>query len=1114
MLDLILGRSGFGKTKKIFSKISKLINEGKTKVMLLVPEQSSFETEKEVLNELGPIVANHIEVVNFTRLALLVNRKVGFREGKTLTPAIKNMLMSVAIENVFDELTIYKNKENKIELIELMVSALTEFKTCNIDYNILLQARDKVKNKTLKLKLEETAIILKSFEDLISAEYIDPLDDLTRLYNILQDENFFRDYTVFVDGFDGFNMQQLRIIEMILKQSQDSYISLCIDQNSLYENNVDLFFPIKKIVTKLRNFAKDNKIDFKEEYLENAHRFQNKGLEKIEKNIFRIKKEIYNEKIDDVVIFEANNVYEESDYVAKNIKRLVQEHGYRYKDFAIIYRTEESYKGIIDNALEKYDIPYFMDTREDIDYKPLMCLVLTALEAINNNFSSDSIFKYLKTGLAGLDTIEISKLENYTLLWGISGNAWNCAFKLSPSGIEEKKCDEDDLLELNLLREKVITPLVKLKQKTKNQNARNISMAIFEFLEEIKIKDNLQKFVQDLIKDGEKKIAEEQVRLWDLLMSLLDQVAVVLNNKKVNLDRFTKLFRLVVNSSDIAFIPKGLDNVIAGTVDRMRIFDVKVVFIMGASANDFPRTPGTAGIFSEKERLELLSLGLNMYDSLEGLAINERFLAYRALTQASEKMFITFPNGTVSGSSKMPSVIINEIREFLPQTLVLHKYSGGIEDEIWSNKNAFEICASHWNDKSRFSETLKKYFEDKDIYKDKLKSLMRSSSEIALAFENPTCAKSLFGQELNLSASQIEKYYKCKFSYFCQYGIQAKPRKKARFDALQYGNVIHFILENIFKLYSEEVINHLPKEELKEKIRLILDDYIDKTLKGLDDKSERFKYFFTNITNAVCPLIYHIANELSQSNFTPTDFELLIGGENKIPALKIKVNDSVCVNIRGKIDRVDTMKLGDKTYIRIIDYKTGDKEFDLSEIVYGINMQMLIYLIAVWKNGEKKYGDVLPAGVLYMPSKNSIIEVKRDTDMEKLEEQKQKKYRMNGLILNDKEIISSMEPGNKGLYIPVVLKDGVAKKLDNVANIDELKSIEKYIEKLICNMANELQTGAMEVNPLIIKDKDICDYCEYKTICKLESEDNCHREAGKLSRAEVFKKFEEVGGEL
>lgn len=1118
MLQIIMGRSGSGKTEYMRKFIAQLVKSGKEKLMVIIPEQSSFETETSMLEMLGAKESSKVETVSFTRLVEHVLRKCGGIAGEKLSSGGRYILMSIAIDNAADNLTLYKNQAQKAELIPLMLSAVDEFKMCAVSTDMLREKAEIIEDETLASKLRETALITDCYNALLSNMYLDPMDDLTRLKDKLEKHPFFEGYTVLIDSFNGFTVQEMRIIELILRQCESCHVILSGNyMNTLDENN--LFYTINRTKRDLTKLAKKCGIDVKAvNVFDEQYRLKSNGLKAIESSIYRTEKKVLDVEVNDVMLFSADDIYIEANHVARTIKRLVSKNDMRYSDFAIVCRQTRSYQGILDSALDKYGIPYFMDKPQDIDSKPLFALCLLIFDIALTSYSSDYIFKYLKTGLAGLTYEEIAELENYTFTWNISGRRWLEPFTAHPDGFnsEFNEKSKKELEHINELRQRVILPLKKFANQIENDNALEISKAIYELLCDINCAQNLQNSAYNLEHDGNPNIAEEQLRMWDTMMSILDQAAGVIGEKPISAKRYAKLLRTVITLSDVSFIPRTLDEVTIGTADRIRLASPKIVFIIGAIEGEFPHIPVAAGVFSDIERRTLLSLDIPMYDSISQLAVQEKYHVYCAVSSPCERLYISWYNSDLKGNIKKPSSIIREVMSILPKIKINTENELTLEQKLWAEKPAFELCTGGLKNTSLEYKQLQDYFKNNKDYSQKFIAAVKASKRALAIIEDKTKAEKLFSIHNKLSASQIEKYYLCRFQYFCKYGIRAKERKPAEIDALEYGSLMHFLLENILKNHAPKQLNSMNRLDLSNEINALLNDYVVKNLGGLDDKDERFKYLYYRLQEAVRTLIEHIAAELAQSEFEPVDFELNIAKGGDIEAYNLLLPDGREITVEGKVDRVDIMKKGEINYIRIIDYKTGTKAFKLSDVLYGLNMQMLIYLSAINAHGKARYnGKIVPAGVLYMPASVQTANTSYNADESEITSELNKKYAMNGLILDNNLVIHGMENEAKGIFIPVSLKgDVVSKGKDSLTSLEQMGRIFKYIDSLIADMAISLNDGKIYNIPAK-GEYDACAWCPYKAVCGFEDGDK-QRDILKLDKEriaqELAQKDEAEGG--
>jgi len=1091
MLQLILGRSGFGKTHTIRKIIKEKLKKGQEKILLIVPEQYSFETEKAMLELVGEELYSKIFIMSFRKLSEYIFENLGKPCGTVLNDSHKAILMYLSIESVKDKLKIYKDSSNNDEFISMMLSANDEFKMCNINNDALEKISSSIVNRTLKAKLSDAQLILSRYDFLLKDKFIDPTDELTLAYNLLQKNDLFKDYSIFFDSFDGFTPQQLLFLEYFLKCSKETFITFCTDKETFFEdfdNTVDLFEPVDKNVRKILEISKKNNIKVNAPIILNENPIKNQELSALEENFLRTKKN--NEKIsicDSIEIYNAKNQYDEMEFVAKSIKKAIESGNYRYKDIFIISRNEQLYKRIIDICFQKYNIPLFFDKTESVEPKLLPTFFLSLLEIIKGNFQSSDIFKLLKIDLLGFDYDEISDLENYVLLWNIDRSAWFEDFKENPRGLCGKLTDEDieKLKNLNALRVKIINPILIFSEKLKkSHNGKEITEHLYRFCEEINLREKIKTYSENLLKNGEYELAKEQVSVWNLMVNIFEDMAKLLTSQKISIEKYYQVLKIVLNLSDIGKIPSKIDCVAFGTADRIRPENKKIVFLIGANEGEFPRYPASAGIFSDDERCKLLSLGLNLYDSLEGLSLNERFLSYKAVTLPSEKLFVSFVSSTLSGETKYPSEIVKGIKSIFENVDIKDEKSFEIYDEIWTKKSAIELLSKHFKDNSRLSNTLKKYLKEDNEIKDKVNLLEKVALKKPIIFEDQQNTSLLFKDNVKLSASQVESYYLCPFQFFCKYSLKAKKRKKVEFNSLEYGSLMHFVLEKILKNYSADEIKRISKNDLEEIISNILNDYVKLKFGELKTKTDRFKYLFSRVAKAAVPLILHIADEFSQSEFKATDFELQIGKNSKVPALRLELGSGDFVEIEGKIDRVDTLQKNGQIYVRVVDYKTGTKEFNLSDILYGLNLQMLVYLLALEKNPKNK-SIVVPCGVLYMPAIRPTVTAEHNVDAIDLNSQKTKKLKMNGLLIDSPEIIEAMEKDAKGIFIPAKIKNSQVQKSESLVSTELMGKILKKIESLIIEMAENLKSGLIPAKPAKGL-YDACEFCDYKEACSFE----------------------------
>lgn len=1101
MIKFIYGASGSGKTTLSHKIITDLRNKGNTKLMMLVPDQSSFATETTFLEMLGAKMSRDVLVFGFSRLTNYVFSQTGNLKDNVIDDGIRNILMSMALEELQDQLTIYNSKNKKKSVINLMVHSLKECKKDNISPDLLNEVSNVVREETLRNKLRETALVLSVYDALIANTYIDPLDNLNRLADILKSSDMFRDYTIVVDSFSGFTYQQLEIIKILMKQSKDFYITFNLDKRES-----EVFATTARTERNIKRIAKNEVLEIGEKIILNEHlRSDKDDLKFLERNIFLVSDNAYDKKAENIETFIASNVYDESEYVANRINKLVSL-GYRYKDIAIVTRDNGKYNGILDVILKKNNIPYFMDIPQNIFTSPVIRFICNAIDSVIKGFDRELILSMLKTGLTEISENEISDFENYLFVWQIDRKNLQNEFKDNPSGFETlKDRDVKKLEQIESTRKKVIEPLTNFYERTKNSNGIELSKAVYDLIQDFNIPQSINNMYDKLENQGLIFEANELVRIYNLMMNTLDKLVAVAGEKQMSLSVYKEYLDFKIADLEVSDIPRYQDQVTIGTADRVRLNEQKAVFVIGAVEGEFPSVPKTAGIFSENERRLLIENDVPLTDSLEELACHEKYLAYCALTSAREKLFVTCHISDYSGNSYLPSVIFTEIERMFPERLSLTSSDINEFDELWSQQQAFECLARNFRQNAGEVTALKQYFSQQERYENLLHSIDKFLENKPFHITDRNIAEKLFKKDMYISASQIEKYNLCAFQYFCSYGLKAKERKQASIDALQFGNIVHYFLEQFLKKYNKQALNRLSSDELKNSIDEILKAYADESFGGLENKSKSFINLFNRLKKNIFTLVKEIIRQLEYSDFVPMDFELKIGDNGNIPYYKVDIDGEHSVSVNGFIDRVDVLEKNEnELYVRIIDYKTGNKVFTLSEIMYGINLQMLIYLRAIVKNGESYYAKkLIPTGILYMPSFTNEISADKSATDEYIKKELDKNFKMNGLILNDSQVINHMDRNGTFIKLPRKIEEGVFS--ENLATTEQFELIFEHIDETIRSMGAELLKGNIQAKPAK-GEINGCEYCPYDSVCCRKSGDD-YKFTDKLSPTRVYEKL-------
>lgn len=1088
MLYLIKGRAGSGKTAWVREKIKGIIEAGENKPLLLVPDQFSFENERSLLSLLGAKNMKKVDVFSFPRLATY-NLDAKILQGKMFADdGVRMAYMSEALSSLQDNLKVFSKVRHNVSGLQSFIDLNKELESCAISSDEIETIVENMKPCLLKDKLNEINLIIEAYNALLHRSYFDDTECLKFFNEFAEETGYFKNKIIFLDSFKTFSAQELICVGIALSQAKDVYITFCTDN---YSKDDSPFNYIKKVEERIRREAASRGIEVKVEKLERNKSNVKTSISHIEKNIYCDEIEIKENETDGVTILKCRDITDECNTVALEIKKLVRSGKYRCRDIAVVERSEDKYKRVMCDVLKRYGVPVFEDCRRPLSFETLFIHITSALECISDGFKTENVMRYLKTGLSGILFSDVAELEKYVLIWNITGNAWLNDFTMHPDGFG-KEIDDNAKLQiekLNNIRKKAILPLFKLKKDCDGVSGVEISKLVYKFLIDTKVDDNLYNLSCTLNEDGLPVEALQKENSWDALIEILDTIAEITKDKYYTLKRWFELFSILVFSKDIGEIPQGLDEVKIGSADRIRTENIKVVFLMGVNKNEFPRVSTVGGLLSDADRRVLTSLDLEIRPPLEETIDEEKFIAYCMLTAPSEELYLSYREISEDSATNGPSEIIEQIIEFLPQVKVISSDEIPDSEKIESEFSAFFTLAKMYNENTVLRQTLYEYFRNKPQYMGRLDSISYAKNGKKGEFKNPENSKRLFGENIGVSASKLESFYKCSFSFLCRYGLRIEALKPAELKPTDSGIIIHGVLEEVLKTYKDGEFLKIPEEELRNFISEYLKDYLEKKMGGFEDKSNRFMYLYNRMIDTLMLIFERLKNEFSAIAFNPVDFELSIG--DKIPKYTLPLSDGNKISITGSVDRVDLFEKDGIKYLRVIDYKSGEKEFKLSNLFDGINLQMVLYLMAITKNGKDYYGETVPAGVLYLPSRIGLDKYLslRDPSAENVQAQKRVSGKLSGMVLDSPVVINAMGGDIFPDYLPVsYTKKGAAS--GNIYSQKHFDKLSELIDGKIVGMGETLHSGKFDVLPTGEAKKLPCTYCEYRSVCGYEDGDD------------------------
>lgn len=1106
MLRLIIGKAGAGKTAEIINEINKAVEKKEPGRILLVPEQYSHEAERELCRKCGDSLSLYAEVLSFTGLARRVMSKQGGSAGKYLDKGGRLLCMALALNNISSRLKIYNKARGRAEMQAMLLSAIDELKSACVSPDELFEAAGNC-GGALGDKLSDLALIAVSYDAVVSNGRADPSDRLTVLAEQILDSDFGPDSFIYVDGFIDFTNQELAVLRALMKKGAKVCVCLTVDElrsdSEIYELSR---ISCRRLIAQAKELGTEIKIESME-----AKPGKKADLAFFADNMFSYGSDRFQGEGQNISLYTADSITAECELAAARVLELVREKGLRWRDIAIAVRGFEDYRGVLENTFALYGVPLYTARKSSLLQKPLPALISLAYEITQGGWETDELISYMKTGLTGLSDDDCDLLSDYIFLWQLKSSAWHRKNDWSqhPEGYGAEETDEsrEKLWKINSLRCEIAGPLLSFQRSCEESHtAETQAAALSQLLAELKLPEKMQERAERLEEQGRKELSQEYRQLWDIIVNAIEQSAAVLGDSPMETEEFGKLFSLMLSKYDVGSIPVSLDRVSAGDFDRMRRRSIKELIVLGCSDDRMPRSSDEDSMFSDEERKQLLEMDIDLGGG-SGELWREFSLIYNCLSLPSEGLTLSYPAMGAEGDSLRACYPYNRAAALFgikPQKADMELV------HISAPAPALSLAANAFGTHGPAAESAAEYFKDAEPEK---YEKLRAAAGMYRGKLSPEAVEKLYGRKIRLSASRIDKFATCKFAYFCQYGLRAKPYEPAGFKPPEVGTFMHYILENTardvkkmggFKKVSDEELHSIAEKYINEYIRRELNDF--------REKSRRFVYLFRRLCKDVQQIVSDMADELRRSDFEPMDFELDFAEAQDIEAFETGEDSSL--SLAGIADRVDGWLHEDKLYVRVVDYKTGRKKFSLSDVWYGLGMQMLLYLFTLQEGAEKRYGhEIVPAGVIYVPARNAILSLSSDAGDDEADKKRKDELKRSGLVLNDEAVLEAWEKGEDKRYIPVKFRGGTPTE-DTVASLERMGILSKHIKKTLSSMADELRHGSIAADPLYqTQQENACMNCDYFEACHFsqgENGESC-RFRPKLSDKKVWELME--GGE-
>ena len=1092
-LRIIYGKPGSGKSQFCFSEIAKLIDK-KESIFIITPEQFSFTAERKLMEAVNKNAVINAEVITLTRMAYRVLNDIGGEIKQSLSKCGKAMLVYSILNKYKKELEFLgKSDEN----IDLVIRTITEFKKHGITINNLKDEVEKTQDAYLKTTLSDMILLYENFENKIVDNYIDDTDLLTMLAKHLDEVEFIKNSIIYIDEFAGFTHQEYEIIKGLIKHAKQVNITICVDNlNPAINPDTDIYYSNKITLYKLIDLVNENNFKLEEPvFLKDQYRLKAKELKHLANNIYEIQSTKYEENVENIQLFLAKNPYSEIENIAKEIKKLVRDKKIRYKDISIITKNIDTYASLVRAIFKQYEIPVFIDEKRDLNQNIIIQYVLSILEILVRNFSSESVFSYIKLGFCEIDEDEIFKLENYCNKWGIKQNKWKKDFNIEA----EDKSKKQEVERLNELRKQIIMPLIELKESIKKEKtAINITKSLYEFIQNQKIEEKVISRISKLEEEKNIDLANEYKSSYQVLIEILDEIVLIFNEEKISLDNYSKILKIGLKNSGLGKIPGTQDQVTFGDVNRSRSHKVQNIFIIGLNDGSFPSINKDEGFFNDLDREELKQDGIELAKGTLEQLYEDNFNIYKAFTTAENQLYLSYVSTDSESKSLRPSILINKIKKMFPKLIeksdVINK-----EYDLFNKEVTYEELIENI-DKIRNGESIDKiwyeiynYYKSQNEWKEKLFEDLEGLrySNLPNQIKKANIDK-LYGNKLNTSVSQLERYRSCPFSYYLQYGLKLKEKEELKIQSFNTGSFMHETIDEFFEYVREEqiLLTQIEEDKIKEIVSQIIDKNLNLSKNYIFTATAKYKVLVKRLKRIVSKALKYIIETLIYSDFDIEGTEIEFNKKGKYPPIVLELDNGKKVEITGKIDRIDTADSDDGKYLRIIDYKSSSKNIDLNEVYAGLQIQLLTYTDAICKAE-----DIMPAGVFYFSLLEQMIKADKKVSDEEIENMIRKNFRMKGLILADVKIIkmndNTLKTGSSKIVPAAITQSGtVNEKWTNGVNKEQFKILQDYIDKTIKDISKEILSGKIDLKPYNKKGKTPCEYCSYKSICGFNTKQN------------------------
>lgn len=1155
-LRFVFGGSGAGKSTRLYSEIiQRAEEEPERNFLIIVPDQFTMQTQKEIVthpvNKRGGIL--NIDVLSFSRLSHRIFEEVGKREIPVLDDTGKSLVLRKVAGSLKEELPYLGSNLDKQGYIHEVKSAISEFMQYGVGVEDVQKLMDYAAKKgTLYYKLKDLQVLYRGFMEYIREKFITTEETLDLLRESLERSAIVKNSVFAFDGFTGFTPIQNRVIGKLLRIAKEVILTVTLDLREdpfLMDGEQKLFHLSKKTVADFIKMAQEEKTERGRDVFagyDGGHRFShNEPLAHLERTLFRYPVKEYDKPQSAVHLFAASTVREEVRQMGIKLRRLVREEGCCYRDIAVVAGDLEVYAELVEAEFSLLGIPCFVDRTRGIVLNPLTEYIKSAFEVLAKNFSYESVFQYLRSGLAGFLPEETDLLENYCKETGIRGKRkWSMQFTKRTAQMKE---ETEPLLAINELRERFyaeLSPLLNVDTKS----AASYVEALYLFLTENKAAERLAAYEEMFLDRGELVRAKEYAQVYRLVMELLEQIMGLLGDEPMSLKEFADILEAGFAEIEVGTIPQNVDRVLVGDIERTRLREVKVLFFVGVNDGNIPKNTGKGGIISDIDREFLRQSEIELAPSPRQQMYMQRLYLYLNMTKPSDFLYLSYAGMSGEGKALRPAYLIASMRQLFPQLSVEYPEKEPVLSQIMTPEAGLPYLAGALREYAQGSMAQRTFVSEKAdaVAMDGKQGFMEAATlyrayrervEYAGLLEQLTdaafyryehsplqknVARALYGQILRNSVSRLETYAACAYRHFLQYGISLKEREELTFENVDMGNVFHGVLEGFSHKLEESAYTwfDFPQDFARQTVADVLSLCAAEYGAAVLYDNARNEYAIRRMGRILERTVLTLQYQLKKGSFVPGSYEMSFSSVSDLESINIALSKEERMQLAGRIDRVDTLMEEDKLYVKVVDYKSGSRKFNLAALYYGLQLQLVVYMNAAVERETKKHPDkeVVPAAMLYYHVYDPIISAEAETAPEEINAALLEQLRAGGIVNSDGEIARRLdeEAVAKSDVIPVEYKkDGSFSARSSVLNGEELREISLFVGRKVRQLGREILDGNIALNPYESGTESACTYCSFQGVCGFDGGlPGCGpRKLEEMDKEEAMARIREGGSE-